>query len=153
MFDKLKKMQERVDNDPELAKLQEEIVKNPELMFKFPAEKQKAYLRGFFDYHGSIFIDERGHFILSILSHDVKKIDVTQQLLEKFNISSFVYHQLHPEKMTEPSRLLIVGIPDILEFDNVIGMENPALNQRFQEVLLLFLEKERLLEDHNSEEK
>ncbi|HUU79126.1 MAG TPA: hypothetical protein VMX55_12330, partial [candidate division Zixibacteria bacterium] len=64
-----------------------------------------------------------------------------------------VYHQLHPEKMTEPSRLLIVGIPDILEFDNVIGMENPALNQRFQEVLLLFLEKERLLEDHNSEEK
>lgn len=118
--------------DPELAKTILKYQNNPELILLAPKDNQKWYVRGFFDSQGSVFIDEDGFVILSILSENPKKIDVTQKILQdNYNIHSIVFHGQHTDIVHEPSRLLILGLWDMAVFNVQIGMENGQLRERF----------------------
>jgi len=146
MYDRIDEIKERVKKNPKLVEEHERILKEPEILLQTDSKSQKAFLKGFFDFHGSIYMDENDHFILSIRSKNTKKIEVAKQILANCNIHSLVFHQQHPKKLGEPSRLLIVGFPDIVEFDKVIGIENPELDQRYQTAFENFIKKENFLE-------
>lgn len=134
-------------NNKQLADFMKELRENPEIILTWSKERQKWYIRGFFDGKGSVYLNDYGLVILAIESHIPIKLDLISQILkEQYNIQSLVFHGEHQEILTEPSQLLIAGVWDIIEFNKQIGMENKQLKKKLRDALNKLLD-EALMEE------
>ncbi len=135
-------------NNPKVVAMVEKLRENPELVFSWKSDQQKMYIRGFFDENGSIFINGSEQVVLAIEHTIPEKIDICHRLLKQFGIHSIVYHNQHTEDLTEPSQLFIVGLKDMQEFYQKIGMELPTKKKRFLEAFDKYLEQVKTNEEN-----
>ncbi len=75
------------------------------IILTWTKERQKWYIRGFFDGKGLVYLNENGLVILAVESHKPIKLDLIKQILKKrYNIHSLVFYGAHTEILAEPSR-------------------------------------------------
>ncbi len=119
-------------DDPKLIETWKYYRKHPEKLLDLPRENMRMYLRGMFDANGLIYINDEGIALIGLWHTQQEKIDGFQQMLKRFEINSVIYHSTSTN-FSEPSQLFIVGLDDLLNFWEQIGMENQEKRERFSE--------------------
>ena len=129
MTDKDKTYSITIDN-PKLIKTVLYYREHPEELFKLEPDNMRLYLRGVFDANADIYINSENIAIIGLFHNQPEKINVFHKMLKQFEVNSVVFHPTS-KNFSEPSQLFIIGLDDIVNFWEQIGMENQKTCDRF----------------------